>query len=422
MSIHDLVREGIDLERGPTAASETAASETAASETAASDDAFWQGLCDQGIELWLDVADDQPWGEAWTAPFTGLLLRGLDADGDLTGTEQGPFLSAAQQATTDLPDEARVLELAFAITARRALRAAQRLGAKVSVPLHPGALRDEQTALSYAVRLHDIYRQGFVVGVPFTPTGIMVTRQLRDQKIPVNMTDACSARQSYVATMLASPTYLTFSAGAIGDYLSQNNLPDGPHAGEKAALASQQEIAAFTLALPQTKTRQIVADIPGPAAIDHLVGVDALALSPPLVSEARQQLEGRWTSRPDAEYQLRTASSSESEELGLPKLWEVAPAERKFVEQMILRTPQDSEQLIEAAHRHEVGDLFPRLSDDELAQMQREGRVPQHRTWENKFNDRQWAIDSLLTQAMVEHTAARQRKFDDQLIPKAMGD
>jgi transaldolase len=389
-----------------------------ADRSAVPDDASWQELRESGSELWLEVDDVEEVGGVCVDPFSGLLTSISAVRREWAEGVYEELLSEAEEVLRDVPRAVRGLEMPFAMIARHALRLVEKFGVHVSVPLHPGLLCNETAAFSYASRLYEISPEFLIVNIPLTPTGIMATRKLRARGVRVNVTGACSARQSYAATVLANPSFVTFSAKSPGRYVSENKWGDGSRVGEKAALASQEEIAAFTLALPQTKTRQVVADIRDPCQLADLAGVDILVLSPPQIRAARQQLSGNWRNRRDAEYAGDPPAGAERAGAALEKLWKIGPPERKFVEQMILHAPSTSEELIEQAHGHGVGDLFPQFSADQQAELREQGSVPRHERWANQIEQGQLAIDSLLSQAAAEQAVAAHGELDKRILPR----
>jgi len=389
-----------------------------ADRSAAPDDAFWQEFRESGSELWLQVDDVEEVGGVWVDPFSGLLTSISAVQREWAEGVYEELLSEAEEVLRDVPRAVRGRETALVMIARHALRLVERFGVPVSVPLHPGLLCDETVAFSYAARLSEISPEFLIVNIPLTATGIMATGKLRARGVRVNVTGACSARQSYAATVLANPSFVTFSAESPGRYVSENKWGDGSRVGEKAALASQEEISAFTLALPQTKTRQVVADIRDPRQLADLAGVDMLVLSPPLIRAARQQLSGSWKNRRDAEYADDPPAAAERAGVTLETLWKIGPPERKFVEQMILHAPSTSEELIEQARAHGVGDLFPQFSADQQAELREQGTVPRHEHWANQIEQGQLAIDSLLTQAAAEQAAAAHGELDKRILAR----
>jgi transaldolase len=305
-----------------------------------------------------------------------------------------------------------VREIAFILNARHGLNLVEQFGCLVSVELHTDVAHDVAASIEYGRRLHEICPQHFVVKVPLTPAGLIATREMRREGIAVNLTLGFSARQNYVATTLANPSYVNVFLGRLNAYVADNGLGDGHLVGEKATLASQQEVSAFARGLPQSQTRQIAASIRDPRQLEALAGVDVITIPPQVARDVPSNYTGPWRAR---RYDTHTTPDIGAEKACLGKLWTVAAEERKFVEQMILHAPQSPEELTGAARDHGLADLLPEFSKDQLNAIASDGKIPEHQRWRKAIMRNEVAIDSLLTMAGLADFAAAQEQLDARI-------
>ena len=130
--------------------------------------------------------------------------------------------------------------MAFILNATHGLRLVERFDAHVSVEEHTDLAHDLEQSVEYARRYYAICPERFYVKIPFTPAGLLATRRVRQEGIPVNHTLGFSARQNYVITRLALPTFVNVFLGRLNSFIADNGLGSGDYVGEKATLASQQ--------------------------------------------------------------------------------------------------------------------------------------------------------------------------------------
>jgi len=301
------------------------------------------------------------------------------------------------------------------LNACHAMRLVENFGCLVSIELHTDVAHDTEASIGYAYRYRDICPDKFIVKIPFTPAGLIATRKLRSEGIPVNLTLGFSARQNYLAAALANPSYVNVFLGRLNAYVSDNHLGDGRLVGEKATLASQQEVAVFARGLPQSQTRQIAASLRDGKQLAQLAGVDVITMPPHVAQQAQQEHISRWHSRLDEEYTVSLAPGVNDDLVHVNKLWCVSPEERKFVEQMILHAPHSPDDLITASQDYGVADLFPQLSDDALKTIAADGKIPRHERWADQIMRGEIAIDGLLTLAGLGHFASSQHELDSRI-------
>jgi transaldolase len=380
-----------------------------------SDEPLWNGLRDLGTELWLDSGDIEAIRPLWSQQFSGLTTNNTLLNNEIQKGTYDEFIAHAGQLLHELNPDERVREIALVLNARHGLRLVERFRCAVSVELHTDVAHDCEATLAYARRLHELCPDFFVVKVPLTATGILAAQTLGQEGIPINMTLGFSARQNYVATSLAVPAYVNVFLGRLNAYVANNGLGDGRLVGEKATLASQQEVKVFAQALPQCETKQIAASIRDAEQLERLAGVDVMTIPTQVAADARQRLEGEWTSRLAEEYVVTLAPQVDAAEIHVDKLWSVADETRMFVQQMILQPPSSERELIDAAAEYGATDLFPQLFDAEVTTLINGGKIPQHQVWGDKIMREELAIDSLLTLAGLGHFATSQAELDERI-------
>jgi transaldolase len=403
--IHQTIRQGIDLEG-------------AAIE--AEDDPFWKELCELGTEVWLDTGDVEAIEPIWSRQFSGLTTNNTLLNEEVQKGIYDDLIASSDKSLGDLDSKQRVREIALILNARHGLRLVEKYRCPVSVELHTDLAHDTDASVATARRLCAICPDYFIVKIPFTPAGILATRVLRDEGLPINMTLGFGARQNYLATALAGPSYVNVFLGRIGSYFSENDLGNGDLTGEKAALASQTEVSIFTRGIPQCQTKQIAASIRSADQLQNIAGIDVVTLPPHIAVDAKQQLDGRWSPRLKEQYEISLAPDVDGSTIRVDTLWEVSAETRKFVQQMILNQPSTAEQLVEAAADYGVHDLFPKFSKSDLKTLSDQGKIPQHQVWGDRILGGRLGIDSLLTTAGLCDFAASQAELDER-IRKQLG-
>ena len=148
------------------------------------------------------------------------------------------LLSAYPQLT----EKQRILEIAFILNAYHALRLVEQFDCFVSVEEHTDLASEVDLAIEYAQRYHAICPERFIVKLPFTPAGLLATRKLSKEGIPINHTLGFGARQNYVIARIAQPKFVNVFLGRLNSFIIDNGLGDGAYIGEKATLASQAAI------------------------------------------------------------------------------------------------------------------------------------------------------------------------------------
>lgn len=378
-------------------------------------DRVWSRLRQVETELWLDSGDSDAIEPLWNDQFSGLTTNNTLLNAEVQKGIYDGLIAEANALLSGLDRQTRIREIGFLLNMRYALRLVERFRCPVSVELHTDVAHDTAASIAYARRCHEVCPEFFVVKVPFTPAGLIAIRQLRDEQIQVNCTLGLSARQNYVATALASPSYVNVFLGRLNAYVADNDLGDGKLVGEKASIASQHEVSTFTRGLPNTQTRQIAASVRDASQLPDLAGIDVITMPPRVAAQAVAELNEPWQSRLNDPYPISLNEASETERPLLDKLWTVDKQERNFVQKMILSPAQSAADLIAAARAHECLDLFPEFTDEEQQQLAADGKVPSHQRWRSRLANHDLGIDSLLSAAGLAAFAADQAALDRRI-------
>ncbi len=377
-------------------------------------DPFWQGLRKLGTELWLDTGDIDAAAKLWTAEFTALTTNNTLLNKEVQKGIYDAVIREAGSLLSGLSAEERVMEIAFILNALHGLRLVQAFGGRVSVELHTATAHDAEAAIAYGRRFHRVSPDRFIVKVPLTAEGFVAARSLRQERIPVNFTLGFSARQNYLVTAHAAPSYVNVFLGRLNSYVADNGLGDGLMVGEKAALASQAGVS--SRARPGSeRTLQIAASIRGASQVRDLAGMDVMTIPTATAAEARKGLDGRWESKLRADYTVRLAPGVDPMKTRLSTLWEITDRERSLAESLSARPPASGTELAARAADAGVRDLFPRLGPADAAQIAADGKIPKHARWAERIAAGELAIDTLLTLAGLASFTADQKSLDDRI-------
>lgn len=379
-----------------------------------SEDPFWKGLRATGTELWLDSGDIDAAAGQWTREFTALTTNNTLLNKEVQKGIYDDVIREAGRILGDLPADQRVMEIAFILNALHGLRLVKTFSAHVSVELHTATANDVEAAVAYGRRFARISPTSFFVKVPFTSAGLIATRVLREEGVPVNFTLGFSARQNYLAARFAGPSYVNVFLGRLNSYVSDNGLGDGLLVGEKATLASQAGVARASKTRRQA-TRQIAASMRGGSQVRDLAGVDVMTMPVATAAEARSKLDGKWESRVKASYAVKLAPGVDEKRSGVSALWEITDAVEKLAESLVGKPPASPEELVERARESGAGDLLPALGESDLAAIAADGKIPRHSRWADRISRGELSVDALCTAAGLASFTADQAALDNRI-------
>lgn len=371
---------------------------------------FWQGLRAQGTELWLDTGDIDAATPLYTQEFSALTTNNTLLNNEVQKGIYDDLIAESARHLGGLDEETRVIEIGFILNARHGLRLAQRFGGKVSVELHTALSHDVRRIVAYGLRYFLICPEHFIVKVPLTAAGLLGTRRLREFGVPVNFTLGFSARHNYLAAALARPSYVNVFLGRLGAYVIDNGLGDGKYVGERATIASQKGIREVSGARREP-TLQIAASLRDSSQVAALAGVDVFTIPTKVAAASVKELNGQWQNHVATDYPVTIADKSARSET----LWDISAADRRLAESVQQDVPATPKALIERAYACGCGDLFPRLSQKDVATLAADGKIPKHAKWAKRVARGDLAIDTLLNLAGLLSFTADQAALDARI-------
>ncbi len=384
-------------------------------------DPRWKQFRQVGTDLWLDSGNFEAVGAIWTQEFTALTTNNTLLSREIQTGRYDDLIAEAVALLHDFPDLSehdKLLELDFILNATHGLHLVEKFDAYVSVEEHTDLAHDVEKAVDYARRYYAICPERFFVKIPLTAAGILATRQVRKEGIPVNHTLGFSARQNYVVTRLAQPTFVNVFLGRLNSFVADNGLGSGDYVGEKATLASQAAIRQ----LRDSKgfsTRQIGASFRTWEQYINLAGIDVITAPPKVAGQLLSRgdnlppIESRVTQK----YEPGLESEVDPARIRLDTLWEiddelVACVDALEREDLDAFAPED---LIDFCRTHDCGDLLIPWSDAQIATSRDEGKIPKLDNWSQSLADGSIGLDSLMNLAGLNTFAADQKKMDDHV-------
>jgi transaldolase len=375
-------------------------------------DPFWESLRKAGTELWLDTGDMDEALANWTAEMSALTTNNTLLNNEIQKGIYDNFIAEAKAIVKSLPSDEQVKEIAFMLNARHGLRLASKFGGFVSVELHTDTANDLKAIDYYGNRLHKICPKQFIVKVPYTSTGLIGARLLKNSGIKINFTLEFSARENVIVTAVARPDYLNVFLGRIGAYIINNKLGDGSGAGEMAVLSSQKWVTKLSASNPWP-TKLIAASLRNFQQLELLAGTDVYTMPPKVAAEGRAKLSGKFNSQINSVYGVGLNDTAGMAHL--EKFWTVGDKVIKLAESLGSKVPQSGEEIVSRAHEAGCGDMFPDLSHEEVDYLESDGKIPVCSRWEKKISAEENAPDTLLTLAGLASFTADQRMLDQRI-------
>ena len=382
---------------------------------------IWRRLRELGTELWLDTGSIKDSQQLWTQEFSALTTNNTLLNKEVqTGRYDSLVKEAAQllMATPQLTDHERMLEFAFILNARHALRLVEEFDAYVSVEEHTALAHDVEQAVDYARRYYAVCPERFIIKIPFTPAGLLATRRLSAEGIPVNHTLGFSARQNYLIARIGKPAYVNVFLGRLNSFVAGNQLGDGTYVGEKATLASQAAVRKLRQ-MNLTDSRQIGASFRAGKQVLDLAGVDVMTMPPKVASELLSMglAPDQIADRTAADYRPPLNEGVDPDAIRLNTLWDVgeelvACADALEKENLDSFTPDD---LIDFFKDHSCADVMVCWSDSEIATSTAEGKIPRLENWQDALADKLIGLDSLMNLAGLNSFATDQKAMDERV-------
>lgn len=384
---------------------------------------IWQKLLDVGTELWLDTGDIDMANSLWSSEFTALTTNNTLLSKEVTKGIYDNLIKTAigdiRKADPKLKDDALVIEIGLLLNAHHGLRLVENFGCKVSVELHTDLSHHFDNTIETAHRLYEICPEFFIVKVPYTPTGVVAVRQLVKEGIPINFTLEFAARQNYVAARIANPTYCNVFLGRLNAFVSDYKLGDGKNIGEKAIISSQLNLRELKAA-GQTSSKQIAASMREAGQVQTLAGLDVFTM-PTAVAEGMPSLgltadDICGDLDPDLKINLSKGVSSEAS--GLNTLWDVSDELKAAMDELTAKDNLDEMRgdcLASFLKEKGLGDLFPEWTDQQIADISADGKIPNYKRWKDTLKQGTIGLDALFNASAWCSFAADQKKLDDRI-------
>lgn len=384
--------------------------------------ALWAAVADTGTRLWLDTGDVDAIRSLWTREFTALTTNNTLLNKEVQkGIYDALVPELARLVKQTMPgagDDLVVWEIAFALNALHGLKLVETFDADVSVELHTDLAHDAEASYRYGTRFAAICPERFIVKVPLTPEGILAARRLSDDGVRLNFTLGFSARQNWLIALAARPTWVNVFMGRLNSFVKDRGLGDGDGIGEKATLSSQRLLRRVNVE-HGLSVRQIGASIRSGQQVFDLAGLDVLTIP---TGAAAQFVElgvepAQVTDHTADDPAVSFHDGMSAEELGLDVLW---ASEGPIADAMAALVQVDVGTMTGDALRtflveHSVPGLFPKLSDEELAAIRKDGKIPTWERWEDRVRDGTADWDGVFTESALQSFASDQAEFDQRV-------
>lgn len=379
---------------------------------AAHPDPFWQALKNTGTELWLDTGDMEEAEKIWTSEMTALTTNNTLLNKEIQKGIYDSFIAEAKEIVGFLPLKEQIVEIAFILNARHGLRLAHKFGGFVSVELHTYTAHDLDAILSYGKRFYEICPDQFIVKVPYTATGLIGARKLREAGVRINFTLEFSARQNVMVAAITKPNYLNVFLGRIGAYIKDSGLGDGSNAGERTVISTQRWVNELTKNNAEP-TKLIAASLRSYDQLEALAGVNVFTMPTKVAADGRQKLGGNFSSQLDKVYPVDLIA--DAAKYFPEKLWDVTEKELALARSLDKNCPESGAELVERAHAAGCADMFPKLSDTDLQFISDDGKIPKHDRWASRIEIGELAIDTLLNLAGLASFTNDQKELDERI-------
>ncbi|WP_319481637.1 transaldolase family protein [uncultured Draconibacterium sp.] len=382
------------------------------SKVSANPDPFWQGLKNTGTELWLDTGDMEEAEKNWSAEMTALTTNNSLVNNEIQKGIYDDFVEQTVEIVKNLPIEEQIVEIAFILNARHGIRLAKKFGGFVSVELHTNTAYDFNAIIDYGLRYFSICPDQFIVKVPYTATGLLGARKLRELGVKINFTLEFSARQNAMVAAIKKPNYCNVFLGRIGAYIKDNELGSGSGAGERTVISAQHIVTELTKR-NETPTKLIAASLRHYSQLDALAGTDVYTMPTKVAADGKINMDGNFQSKLNEVYPVDLTDDAAS--YFPEKLWEVSEKELELAKSLDTNLPKNENELIDRVHEAGCGDMFPYLSEKDYKLIADDGKIPNHQRWAQRIANGELAIDTLLNLAGLASFTADQAALDDRI-------
>jgi transaldolase len=380
----------------------------------------WHGIRASGTRLWLDTGDIDTTATLWCSEFEALTTNNTLLNMEIQKGLYDDFIhqaaGALRNVAPDIDERQLVLETAFVLNAYHGLKLVELFDAHVSVELHTDLGEDVERSVACGRRYFDICPERFYVKVPLTTAGLLAARRLRQLGVPVNLTLGFSARQNYLAALLAQPRFVNVFMGRLGAFIADNGLGDGRNMGEKATLATQRELRALREA-GRTRSLLIGASMREVTQVAALAGLDVYTMPPKVALEYESDPAEHVTAQIENDPPIKLGTGATSVDSIGAVLWEVPETFKESVAELL---GQDLDALRpEDVQTHFArtgwGNLFPRWSEQDIQTVATDGKIPVFQTWRERLVRGDIGLDALMNLSAFHGFAADQKVLDDRV-------
>lgn len=390
-------------------------------ETKYASNPLWEHVRNLGTELWLDTGNIDEINSHWTREFSAvtvnntLLNREIQSGGyDRLIPQAGKII----EQDRSLDEREKILEMAYILNGVHGLKLVEEFDAYVSLEEHTDLANDVDLAVAYARRLYALCPERFYIKIPLTPAGILATRVLSKEKIPVNHTLGFSARQNYMIARIANPAFVNVFLGRLNSFVTDNNLGSGNYIGEKATLASQKAIGELREKRLAT-SQQIGASFRSGEQVRDLAGIDVMTMPPKVAGEflALEIDVNILTSRLETQYKAGINRGIDRDKIGLPSLWNIdgklvdclGDLEEENIDEF---TPED---LMNFFEDYNCDDILVRWTSEQVKTSMNEGKIPKLSNWKDALESGRIGLDSLMNLAGLNHFRSDQDEMDKRV-------
>lgn len=390
-----------------------------AAEPSWGDKPLWEAVCNTGSELWLDTGDVDEATSLWSNQFSAVTTNNSLLNEEVQkGTYDELIEKTAEELQDTVPEQRLVEEVCFVLNAYHGLKLSRELGAMVSVELHTAAAEDLELTLAYARRFYDIAPDRFYIKVPLTAPGMIATRRLSREGIPVNFTLGFSARENYLAACVAEPAFVNVFLGRLNSFVADNGLGSGQMVGEKTVRASHRTIRELREEYG-IDTRQIAASMREGRHALSLAGIDVLTM-PPRVAHGFEEMSpdgGEIRNRVDQDPAPGIDDDVDPVAAGLHNLWNISPELQALCAEIRQRGDATLEpgELQDMLEERGLGGLLPRWTDEQRETVSSDGKIPVYETWEDRIKNGELGLDALMTLSGLYAFASDQEALDERI-------
>ncbi|MBN1392373.1 MAG: transaldolase family protein [Sedimentisphaerales bacterium] len=381
----------------------------------------WSKLSQIGSQLWLDSGSIDDIEKFWTREFSAVTVNNTLLNKEIQSGCYDLLIPEIMNILNSYPqlnEKQIILEINFVLNCRHGLRLVEKFDGHVSLEEHTDIADDVEQAVNYAKRFYEICPERFFVKIPFTPAGLLATRRLSAEGVPVNHTLGFSARQNYLISRIGKPAYVNVFLGRLNSFIADNRLGDGAYVGEKATLASQKAVKDLR-EKNLTNSLQIGASFRSGRQVFDLAGIDVMTIPPKVAGEFLDLNIGpdEVTDKSGSEYSIGVNDEVDRDAVRLDTLWTVDDALVSCVSELEKEnldsfTPDD---LYDFFKEHNCGDVLFRWDNSQIETSYKEGKIPNLANWKDVLGSKEIGLDSLMNLAGLNSFRKDQEETDDRI-------